>query len=164
MGTCLTCQLVARRDAGRAPLWDAILRTPTWDLVHAYDTSHEGWLVLVARRHVDTLAELSDDESAELGPLVRDVSVAVHRVTGCAKTYLAQFAEHPEHSHVHLHLVARDVDLPLDQRGPRVFDLIGASAAPAGLVTEARRNELAAELRSALADLGRVTLSDPAGG
>jgi len=32
MPDCKTCELVERRDAGNAPLWDNILRTPRWDL------------------------------------------------------------------------------------------------------------------------------------
>lgn len=66
MDACTTCDLVARRDAGEAPPWDSILRTPHWDVVHAYGTSLEGWIVLVARRHLTAVAELSTDEAAEL--------------------------------------------------------------------------------------------------
>ena len=40
---CKTCELTARRDRGEAPLWDNILRTPLWDVVHNYETSLPGW-------------------------------------------------------------------------------------------------------------------------
>ncbi len=42
---CMTCELVARRDRGEAPLWDNIYRTAHWDLVHSYNTALPGWLV-----------------------------------------------------------------------------------------------------------------------
>ena len=32
MSNCETCELIAIRDAGKAPLWDSILRTPYWDV------------------------------------------------------------------------------------------------------------------------------------
>jgi hypothetical protein len=51
----VTCELIARQDAGIAPPWDAILRTDYWDIVHAYNTSLPGWLVLVLRRHAALL-------------------------------------------------------------------------------------------------------------
>ena len=63
---CLTCDLIARRDRGEAPLWDSILRAASWDLVHSYNTALPGWLVLVARRHVEAIDELMANEAAEL--------------------------------------------------------------------------------------------------
>lgn len=35
--SCKTCDLIVARDAGAAPLWDAIIRTPFWDVVHSYN-------------------------------------------------------------------------------------------------------------------------------
>src|SRR5262245_14985782 len=71
---CLTCELLRRLDHGDASLWDSIHRTKYWDLVHSFDSSLLGWLVLIARRHIEAVADLTDEEAAELGPLVRDVS------------------------------------------------------------------------------------------
>ena len=56
MKHCQTCELIARRDAGIAPLWDCIHRTAYWDIVHSYNTALPGWLVLVARRHIEAVA------------------------------------------------------------------------------------------------------------
>jgi hypothetical protein len=53
MTNCYTCQLTAQRDAGTAPFWDSIHRTAHWDVVHSYNTSLLGWIVLVARTHRD---------------------------------------------------------------------------------------------------------------
>jgi diadenosine tetraphosphate (Ap4A) HIT family hydrolase len=145
MTSCTTCALVHRRDAGEAPPWDQIRRTPYWDVVHAYGTAVEGWLVLVVRRHVTAMADLTDDEAAELGPLITSASRALHATVGCAKTYVAQFAEHPDHPHVHVHVVPRAADLPAESRGPRVFGGLGVPEDQQ--VPEERRNEIAAALR-----------------
>ncbi len=153
MSDCLTCQLVERRDSGEAPAWDAILRTAHWDVAHAFGTAVEGWLVLVVRRHLTTVADLSEEEAAELGPLIRDVSRALQRVIDCAKTYVVQFAEHPQHPHVHVHVIPRAHDLPHERQGPRVFSLLGVSEEDS--VPAARMDEIAAAMSTEL----RGTLS-----
>jgi diadenosine tetraphosphate (Ap4A) HIT family hydrolase len=145
MGECVTCSLVARRDAGEAPLWDAIARTEHWDVVHAFGTSLEGWLVLVVRRHLTAVGDLSDAEATELGPLITCASRALQAVVGCAKTYVVQFAEHPQHPHVHVHVIPRASDLPDEHKGPRVFGLIGVPDEDA--VPEPRMDEIASRIR-----------------
>jgi diadenosine tetraphosphate (Ap4A) HIT family hydrolase len=137
-----------RRERGDAPPWDDIHRTDNWTLVHAIGTSLDGWLVLVTRRHVETIAELTDDEVAELGPLVRRVSRALHEVVGCYKTYVVQFADHPDFNHVHVHVVPRVKGIRDDLRGPHIFELLGVDAADE--VPESRRDEIAHALRQAL--------------
>lgn len=150
---CHACELVERRDAGAAPPWDNVVRTAHWDLAHSFDTSLEGWMVLVLRRHASAVAELSEAEAVELGSLLRAVSQALSEVTGCQKTYVVQFAERPRHPHVHFHVVPRAANLPEDERGPRVFRHLGC--APAECVSEERRNEIALAMRERLA--GGVT-------
>jgi diadenosine tetraphosphate (Ap4A) HIT family hydrolase len=145
---CRSCELVARRDRGEAPLWDAIVRTAHWDVVHCWPTSHEGWLVLAVRVHRDSIADLTADEAAELGPLLRVASQALHERVGAVKTYVAQFAEHPDHQHVHVHLVPVAADHPDQRRGPQVFGLLGDESTA---VSEDRMNELALALRADLA-------------
>ena len=129
-------------------MWDAILRADHWDVAHSFNTSLEGWLVLVVRRHVEALADLTDAEAAELGPLIRRVSQALQAVTGCVKTYVAQFAEDPRHNHVHVHVIARYADQPEHLNGPRIFDLVGVDASDA--VSELRMTEIAQRIRQHL--------------
>jgi diadenosine tetraphosphate (Ap4A) HIT family hydrolase len=143
MGSCRSCALVARRDQGEAPDWDCIERTPRWDVVHCYGTSLEGWIVLVLRRHAATMADLTDAEAAELGPLVRDVSRGLAEVVACEKTYAAQFAEAPGHNHVHVHVIPRRPGMPPEERGPNVFSLLPRQA----LDDPSRREDLFALLR-----------------
>lgn len=144
---CVTCALVTRRDDGEAPPWDMILRTDLWDVVHAFGTSVEGWLVLVLRRHETAVADLTDDEAAQLGPLIKRVSAALHTALGCQKTYVAQFAEAAEHPHVHVHVIARHADQPSEWVGPGIFfNGMGGE----NEVTETRRNEIAAAVAAVL--------------
>lgn len=125
MSSCKTCKLLADRDSGQRPAWDSIYRTPFWDVVHAYDSALPGWTVLVLRRHVEAIAELTHEESVELGRLITATSQALKEATHCVKTYVMQFAEAAEHPHVHVHIVPRMADLPAEQRGPRIFSYLG---------------------------------------
>ena len=129
-------------------MWDRIHRSTRWDVVHAFDTAVEGWLVLVVRRHTTAVAELTDGEAAELGPLIKEVSSALHHVLDCEKTYVAQFAEDPQHPHVHVHVIPRPRDLAENHRSFRVFGLLGVSNDES--VPEERMNEIARQLQSEL--------------
>lgn len=129
MSECTTCDWVARRDAGEAPLWDSIARYRNWDVVHASGTSLPGWLVLVVRRHIAAVADLTDDEAVELGPLIKATSAALADVVGCEKTYVVQFAEKAEHRHVHVHVIPRQPDQAPELKGPRIFALLGVDEA-----------------------------------
>jgi len=149
---CKICELVARRDAGDAPPWDCIWRTRLWDLVHSYNTALPGWLVLVARRHVEAADELSEEESIELGALLRRASLALKQVTGCVKTYVVLFAEQEGHRHVHLHIVPRMADQPEERRGAGAFAYLGRP--PEERVPEATMNDIAARIRGALLAMG----------
>jgi diadenosine tetraphosphate (Ap4A) HIT family hydrolase len=142
---CHTCELIAARDAGSAPPWDCIVRTDHWDIVHASDTSLLGWMCLVVRRHIASVDELTDAEANELGPLLRDVSLFLKCDLGCLKTYVMQFAEHPDHPHVHFHVVPRAPDMPAEHRGANVFAYL--SVEDSERVTEPDMNALASRLR-----------------
>ena len=145
MLACKTCELVARRDAGNAPFWDNIIRTDCWDIVHNYNTTLPGWLVLVTRRHIAALDELSDEEASELGPLIQQTSAALKSVVGCQKTYAIQFAEAAEHPHVHFHIVPRMADMPPENRGRRVFNY--RPETEADRVSGAVMNEIAEKVK-----------------
>ena len=107
MTPCHSCERIIVRDQGAAPVWDNIYRAKYWDLVHAYNTSWLGWLVLALRRHAEAIADLRPAEALELGALLQRVSQVLQRQTGCSKTYVMQFAESASHPHVHFHIVPR---------------------------------------------------------
>ncbi len=150
MEGCYTCELVKRRDADNAPLWDSIYRTDYWDVVHSYNTALYGWLVLIARRHIAAIDEMTEQEAIELGPLIRQISTILKGITGCTKTYVMQFAEHPEHPHVHFHIVPRLADLPEDRRSIHIFRYLDVPIEER--VSEAAMNQLAEEVRRRLVE------------
>jgi diadenosine tetraphosphate (Ap4A) HIT family hydrolase len=133
------------------PVREDIAHDEHWRVVHATGTALPGWLVLVPRRHVTAIAELTDAEAAALGSWQVRVSRALHTVTGCVKTYIAQFAEAEGYSHVHFHIVPRQPTLAEELRGPRVFGLLGAEAG-SKLVTDERADAIARKVRAALAE------------
>ena len=145
---CHTCELTAQRDKGEAPLWDNIFRTQYWDVVHSFNTGLPGWLVLVARRHIAAIGEMNEAEAVELGNLLRQVSLSLKQVTGCLKTYVMQFAEHPQHPHVHFHVVPRMADQPDTHRGPQIMNYLKVSEAE--YVDEATMNALGEKIRQTL--------------
>ena len=113
---CKTCEMTVRRRLGQAPLWDNIYQTEFWDVVHAYNSALPGWLVLVVQRHIESLDELTEQEAAELGPLIRRVSLSLKSVIGCKKTYVIQFAE-PENTRtcISISYHAWLINLPSDE-------------------------------------------------
>jgi diadenosine tetraphosphate (Ap4A) HIT family hydrolase len=119
-----------------------------WRVAHAFATALPGWLVVVPRRHVTALDELTPEEAAELGPVLRSVTAALRTVVGCDKTYVALFAEAEGFAHVHFHVIPRHADLPDDLRGPRVFGLLGGDADRH--VSDAAMDDVAAKLTIAL--------------
>jgi diadenosine tetraphosphate (Ap4A) HIT family hydrolase len=143
--SCLTCANNNQPDL--APR-ERIYVGPRWRVAHAFGTALPGWVVLVPRRHVTALDELTPDESADLGPLLSHLSAAMRTVLGCAKTYVALFAEAEGFAHVHFHVIPRAADLPDGLQGPRVFGLLGGD--PARHVPEPVMDEVAASLAGAL--------------
>jgi diadenosine tetraphosphate (Ap4A) HIT family hydrolase len=147
---CFTCEGNARID-GLAP-HERIAVDEHWRVAHAVRCALPGWLVLLPRRHVLTVAELTDAEATGLGTWQVRLSRALHAVTGCAKTYVVQFAEAARFSHVHFHLIPRMADLPADRRGPKIFEFLTQPADHA--VTRGQMNALAADLAQHLQPRG----------
>lgn len=107
-----------------------------------------GWLVVIPRRHILALDELTLDESAELGPLLSDLTAALRQVVQREKTYVALFAEAEGFAHLHFHVIPRRPGLDPAFFGPRVFGLLGGD--PALHVPETARDQIAARLAHAL--------------
>lgn len=148
MGACKSCALIARREAGDAPPWDSIWRTAHWDVVHSYNSALPGWMVLIVRRHIESISDLTPDEASELGTLLQQVATALQAITGCVKSYVIQFAEAAEHPHVHFHVVPRMADQPAERRGPAIFGYLGSDERE--WVSETHRNDIAHAMRAAL--------------
>lgn len=124
----------AARISPGAPIYEGV----HWVVEHAYPSALLGWLVIVLKRHAEALHLLTEAESVELGMLQWASAKTLASQTGCAKEYIAFFAEMPGFHHVHFHVVPRHVHLDPELRGGKVFALLQAS-----------RNDIVAEDRVA---------------
>ena len=143
---CLPCRNTAAPDL---PIRERIVHTANWRVAHAFNTGLPGWLVVVPTVHITSLTELSDGAAAELGPMLRDLSAALHEVVGCVKTYVVLLAEAEGFSHVHFHVIPRMADQPEELRGPRIFQMLGLSADLS--VSEAEMDRLGQAIHDQLA-------------
>jgi diadenosine tetraphosphate (Ap4A) HIT family hydrolase len=146
-GVCYTCAREA--EFASLPPRECIAADDLWRAGHAFDAALPGWLVLVPRRHVTAIGELTDAEAQSLGLWQVRLSRALHQVLGCEKTYVAQFAEAAGFAHVHFHVVPRAPGLAQELRGPRIFQLLGPADRPH--VSEHAMDELARDLAAQLA-------------
>ena len=146
--TCVACR--ANRDEIVAP-GGALYDDGLWRLEHTFEPMPMvGWLVLKPIRHVESLADLTAEEAAALGPLLRRITRAMTATLAPARVYAALFAESVPH--MHIHLIPRAADLPEELRGPDVFALLNAAARSGqnlGDLDEARRVALAIKARLA---------------
>lgn len=147
---CYPCRM---NDARPQPPRENAWSTQHWRVAHAFDTDLPGWLVVVPRTHVTSMAELSPAAADEFGGLLRLMSRALTQVTGAVKTYLMLFAEAEGFSHLHVHLVPRLPDQPAAEHGPAVFSRLGKPEDER--LTEPQRDELCIRLRRACVDEAR---------
>jgi diadenosine tetraphosphate (Ap4A) HIT family hydrolase len=142
---CYTCAATEKMDE-LGPS-SAIWVTDGWRVAHSFNSALLGWLVVVPRRHIESIHELSDDESVELGRLLRRASKALVDVVGCQKTYVMMFAEAPGFNHVHFHVVPRAHALDAEHRGSSIFEYLKHPESE--WIPLAEQDELALALRSA---------------
>jgi diadenosine tetraphosphate (Ap4A) HIT family hydrolase len=144
---CYACRNNGAFD--ELPPRERIAADPHWRVAHDFNSTLPGWLILVTRRHATSIAALTDTEAAALGTWQVRLSRALEEVTGCVKTYIMQFAEKDGFAHVHFHVVPRMSDLPMDRRGPNVFQYLTPRSSDDHL-TEEQRDELARAIGAAL--------------
>jgi diadenosine tetraphosphate (Ap4A) HIT family hydrolase len=154
---CLSCLTNANPDL---PPRDRVHVGLRWRAAHAFGTSLPGWLVVIPRRHVLALDELTPEESADLGPLLSDLTAALREVVGWEKTYVALFSEAEGFAHLHFHLIPRPPGLDAAHQGPGVFGLLGGD--PTRHVPDTTRDQIAADLARALPPSRLVGRSVPA--
>lgn len=116
---CMACDNNAR--VADLPPRELVAVNEHWRVAHSFDSALAGWLVVMPRRHVTALHELTAEEVAPLGPLLHRLSAALVEVIGCQKAYLMFFAEKEGFSHLHIHVVPRMAGFGPDERGPGVF-------------------------------------------
>ncbi|MFJ9944127.1 HIT family protein [Streptomyces erythrochromogenes] len=119
---CYACGKEA--ELNELPPRERVAQDRHWRVAHALNSALPGWLVLLPRRHVVAVHDLTDAEASALGAWQVRLSRALRSVTGCTKTYVVQFAEAEGFAHVHFHIVPRTADLLPEHRGPGVFGLL----------------------------------------
>lgn len=95
-----------------------------WLVEHAYPVAIKGWLVIVLKRHVEALHELSSDEFAELAQIQAKLSRFLYEELACQKEYISCYAEAEHFYHIHFHVFAKPPGLSDDLKGGKSFALI----------------------------------------
>jgi diadenosine tetraphosphate (Ap4A) HIT family hydrolase len=116
---CLVCQSL--EGIQRISPGPFIYEGRYWLVDHAYPTSLKGWLVIVPRRRVEALHDLSREEFRELADIQYRLAQVMQSRCSSEKEYMVCFSEAEHFHHVHIHFVARPQDLPQEARGPRIF-------------------------------------------
>ncbi|WP_406308932.1 HIT family protein [Streptomyces sp. NBC_00623] len=146
-GGCLACDLMV----GKAPLpGGTVLRTESWVVEHCVGPLGLGTVVVKPARHVVHVAELTAQESSELGPLVQRVSAAVTEVMAPEQVYVCLWS-HAAGVPGHIHFVVQ----PAGKEDMARFDAFGpvlqVAMGDAGCFPEAAEIERVCErLREAL--------------
>ena len=102
MASCLFCDQAA--DPAQLP-GGAIYEDGLLYATHAFDgegSVYLGNLRIVTKRHVPTLAELTDDEARALGLLVARLGRALVACVGAERIYAHTFSEAIHHLHVYV--------------------------------------------------------------
>ncbi|MBA2811132.1 hypothetical protein E0500_027955 [Streptomyces sp. KM273126] len=104
-GGCLACDLTM----GNVPLPGGnVLRTESWVVEHCVGPLGPGTIVVKPTRHVVHVAELTAQESSELGPLLQRVSAAVTEVMAPEQVYVCLWS-HAGGVPGHIHFVVQPV-------------------------------------------------------
>jgi diadenosine tetraphosphate (Ap4A) HIT family hydrolase len=136
--------------AGRIATPGGVVFQDAWWQVahHAGPWTDPGELIVKARRHVESVAELSEAESSSLGPVLRAAVAAVERVVRPERVYVASYGERVRH--VHFFLLPRTGKLPaghvasdIFRRGRSLLRQYGIAANP----STAARAEAAGRIR-----------------
>ena len=136
--------------AGRIPApGGVVFQSPWWEVAHHTGPwTDPGELIVKARRHVESVAQLTDSESAALGPVLRAAVSAVERVVRPERVYVASYGERVRH--VHFFLLPRTTSLPaghvvtdLYRRGRSLLRKWGVASNP----PTAARADAAARIR-----------------
>jgi diadenosine tetraphosphate (Ap4A) HIT family hydrolase len=139
---CRICTLHAELEL--LPPRERIHLDEHWRVGHGWG-SLEGWLVVCALRHVESIDQLDPAAVASLSPLLAAASGALRELVGCERTYVVAFGEQPGFNHLHVHVVPRMASFTDAQRGVGVFGFLQVPETE--MVSAERRDRLAAQLQ-----------------
>lgn len=105
---CMACDVLAGRLAAPGGV---IYEDAHWMLDHSVSpVLLNGFLILKPKRHVEHIGELTSEEAAAFGPLLRAACAALQAVTGAEKVYATSFGEAVRH--IHFYLLPRLAGMP----------------------------------------------------
>jgi len=119
---CYSCRSISGEQ--RISPGPTIYAGEYWLVEHAYPCGMKGWLVIVLKRHVEALHELSHEEFVELSQLLEKAVRALNRYLGCGKEYVACFAEAAHFNHIHFHVIAKPENLAPELAGTAIFRML----------------------------------------
>jgi len=106
--SCSVCAEVAGRIAAPGGV---VFQNDWWVVAHHTGPwTDPGELIVKARRHCESLSELTPAERASLGPVLSAAVAAVERVVRPERVYVASWGERVRH--VHFFLLPRTRSLP----------------------------------------------------
>lgn len=125
---------------GRADLPGGTIHTTAhWLVEHCIGPLGVGTLIVKPRRHVLHVWELSDGETAELGPLLQRTADVVRQLCDPDQVYVCLWS-HADGVPVHIHFVVQPVARPGpgDPGGPNLqVQMFSENVAPPGREVEA---------------------------
>ena len=133
---CLTC--LSNSGERRISPGVTIFEGQYWYLEHAYPSALKGWLVVVLKRHVEALHELTAEEFAELGAIQARATKLLFEVLDCEKEYVMCLAEGEGFHHIHVHIVPKPRDLPPELKATRIFAMLKVTPDEAVLPDEVK--------------------------
>jgi diadenosine tetraphosphate (Ap4A) HIT family hydrolase len=96
MSDCIACDLTC----GRRDLPGGLIhQTEHWRVEHCVGPLGVGTLVVKPSRHVVRMADLTSDESCEIGPLLHRTSSVVGSLTQTSQVYVCLWSHGPAHIH-----------------------------------------------------------------
>lgn len=105
VANCMACNLV--EDPAALP-GGQIAVTEYWVIEHCIGPLDLGTLILKPKRHVTAVADLADEETTELGPLLRRCSQLAATLTGAEQVYDMLWS-HADGVPGHVHYVIQPV-------------------------------------------------------
>jgi diadenosine tetraphosphate (Ap4A) HIT family hydrolase len=111
--SCWVCGFVAPGGA--------IASTEHWIVDHCVGPLGVGTLIVRPHRHIERVGELSEQESAELGPLLQRAAAVVDELVRPAQVYACLWSHHerrPGHIHFVVQPATDDLIARYDAHGP----------------------------------------------
>jgi diadenosine tetraphosphate (Ap4A) HIT family hydrolase len=125
---CVACEL---SNGQRALPGGLIHKSTSWLVEHCIGPLGLGTLIVKPERHVTSVADLSEDEATELGPLLRRTSEVVRHLVDADQVYNCLWSHAggvPAHIHYVVQPVTKDQMSLFGTYGPRLQVALFAAA------------------------------------